>query len=361
VASCNGGYGDCDAQPANGCETRVTTSTAHCGRCENACTNPHGTTVCTNGGCVPTCATGWGNCDGNFENGCETPLDTLTNCGQCGRACTTSVPGAVAGCGSGVCTATCTDLSGVYALKMTVPVTWPTSGFISGGSGSMTFVARVLLTQSGNTLSGTASECNRTVPDFRNSVTSDTYGVTFPSALFDRALPTANAAVTLGSPTVGASFAMARTALQLGVRLADPINGAWPSLSQISPFDEEGDGDRGVTVDYKSGSGYAFPPTAGSLIAARASRAGLSERLVFSLSGSLTSCTQSTGTASTGDIDTHTVSCRLTSNAACSSSQYGHLDSNAPKYTVGAATYNLVRVASAGASVSCASVRAAAN
>ncbi|MDY0004699.1 MAG: choice-of-anchor D domain-containing protein, partial [Polyangia bacterium] len=59
------------------------TNVSHCGSCNHACTNAHGTTACVSGQCSPTCADGWGNCDNNKDNGCETDLNTAIFCGIC--------------------------------------------------------------------------------------------------------------------------------------------------------------------------------------------------------------------------------------------------------------------------------------
>jgi hypothetical protein len=60
--------------------------------CDNpcgTCSNPHGSTSCSNGGqCQPVCGPGWGNCDGNDVNGCETELGTDTHCSGCLNSCT---------------------------------------------------------------------------------------------------------------------------------------------------------------------------------------------------------------------------------------------------------------------------------
>ncbi len=59
------------------------------GVCPPGCTNPHGTTSCSvDGLCQPVCDSGWGNCDGDNTNGCETDLKTNENCGDCGIVCT---------------------------------------------------------------------------------------------------------------------------------------------------------------------------------------------------------------------------------------------------------------------------------
>ncbi|MCC7535702.1 MAG: hypothetical protein IT379_05790 [Deltaproteobacteria bacterium] len=48
----------------------------------------HRTYVCSEGTCAAReCMVGWGDCDGGDD--CETPLDTLDNCGVCGRRCPT--------------------------------------------------------------------------------------------------------------------------------------------------------------------------------------------------------------------------------------------------------------------------------
>ncbi len=66
VLTCDAGFADCDGNPANGCEVDTRVSTAHCGRCGNACAAPGGTAVCRASVCgVGACATGRGDCDGD--------------------------------------------------------------------------------------------------------------------------------------------------------------------------------------------------------------------------------------------------------------------------------------------------------
>ncbi|MBU0975815.1 hypothetical protein KJ918_03375, partial [Patescibacteria group bacterium] len=57
------------------------------GTCSPGCQNVHGTTSCNSGTCANTCFDEWGDCDGVSTNGCETELNTLTNCGFCGDSC----------------------------------------------------------------------------------------------------------------------------------------------------------------------------------------------------------------------------------------------------------------------------------
>jgi hypothetical protein len=109
--ACSPGFGNCDGNANNGCETNVTNTTAHCGACGNACTNAHGTTSCNAGACVPVCAAGWGNCDGNNANGCETNLNTSTgDCGACGVTCSNT--NGTTACIGAVCVPSCSAGAG---------------------------------------------------------------------------------------------------------------------------------------------------------------------------------------------------------------------------------------------------------
>jgi sugar lactone lactonase YvrE len=103
VLLCNPGFGDCDGVAQNGCETDLGSSAANCGACGSACPAPaHATPSCTGGACgLSGCAPGWGDCDHNPANGCETSLTTLTDCGLCGATC--SVANGTGTCASGKC------------------------------------------------------------------------------------------------------------------------------------------------------------------------------------------------------------------------------------------------------------------
>ncbi len=116
-ASCSGGVctaadcttmpgrADCDGDEAS-CEIDLRTDANNCGACGNACQfnagiTPHAAIGCSASGCVATCEPGYGDCDGNYANGCEQPLNTLTHCGQCQTAC--AIPHATATCSTGSC------------------------------------------------------------------------------------------------------------------------------------------------------------------------------------------------------------------------------------------------------------------
>src|SRR5262249_42530159 len=101
-ASCNGNN-QClsNACCGNVC-VDLSSNISNCGSCGTVCGNAHGTTSCSGGQCAPVCSGFWGDCDGNRPNGCETATDTTTNCGGCGIPCSRS--NAFTSCPSGACT-----------------------------------------------------------------------------------------------------------------------------------------------------------------------------------------------------------------------------------------------------------------
>ncbi len=107
--TCMAGFENCDGVADNGCEVDTRVSVAHCGRCGGACSLANATAACVAGTCgVATCNAGFGDCDGNAPNGCETDTRTnVTHCGACGTACA-GAPNAVPACASGACALTCT-------------------------------------------------------------------------------------------------------------------------------------------------------------------------------------------------------------------------------------------------------------
>jgi hypothetical protein len=73
------------------------------------CTALHCSNTCSAAGlCQPVCSSGYGNCDGNNSNGCETTLGTTAHCANCTNVCTTGQT-----CTNNVCvtsqTPTCSD------------------------------------------------------------------------------------------------------------------------------------------------------------------------------------------------------------------------------------------------------------
>ena len=88
LGSCYNGYKNCDGISLNGCESNILNSIDSCGDCSVICTGVNALAICNSGNCeIQSCIEGYGDCDGNFFNGCERKLDTVENCGRCNEGC----------------------------------------------------------------------------------------------------------------------------------------------------------------------------------------------------------------------------------------------------------------------------------
>ena len=104
-AGCAAGQADCDGDSNNGCETPTNTLT-DCAACGAACALNNATATCSTGAClIASCNQGFDDCNNDPSDGCEQRLDTLTSCGACGVSC--SRPNATATCDSGTCVGAC--------------------------------------------------------------------------------------------------------------------------------------------------------------------------------------------------------------------------------------------------------------
>ncbi len=85
VDSCNSPYDDCDGSYENGCETNTNSDPSNCGGCGTTCSISNGSPACDNGECtIASCDSGYADCNGLASDGCETDINTDTNnCGGC--------------------------------------------------------------------------------------------------------------------------------------------------------------------------------------------------------------------------------------------------------------------------------------
>ncbi|MFO0648233.1 MAG: hypothetical protein U0326_18485 [Polyangiales bacterium] len=67
----------------------LNTDAANCGACGRACNRTNGLPICAGGTCVSiTCNSGFGNCDSDVANGCESNFATnASHCNGCGNRC----------------------------------------------------------------------------------------------------------------------------------------------------------------------------------------------------------------------------------------------------------------------------------
>jgi hypothetical protein len=360
LGACAPGFDNCDGDPANGCETDLSSTANHCGACGVACTNANGSASCMGGVCKPSCNTGFGDCDTDPVNGCETSTTTTNNCGTCGHVCTSDA--GTPACTGGTCDTSC-DLSGTWAAKVSLQLTWPSSLTLAAGSGTMGFWALVKGTQSGNAIPVTMVPCEIVIPDFQSSAAggNEPYGLTFPNSLFDHApayLPTTGATVALGGSSPGSSYSVPTVAFLVGLSMTNPTTDAWPSTPEmVTQVDMDQDTKFGVTAPYKIVSPYDAIPV-NFAKSARADKAYVASRLAVSFNGTIgAGCQSIAGTATVTHFDTHLVGCELSGGGGdCAQSDSDFTDSNKPAYAAGSATVSLVKIASAG---TCVDVRSA--
>lgn len=85
-------------------------SVSSCGSSCTACVAPaHSTSTCdSTKGCGYTCVSGYADCNGKADDGCEADLTNPKTCGGCTTSCPVPTDG-VASCSGGLCGVACTD------------------------------------------------------------------------------------------------------------------------------------------------------------------------------------------------------------------------------------------------------------
>ena len=89
VAFCKTGFADCNGLYNDGCETDLTTNVYNCGACNQVCSIRNAQPQCASSQCaIDVCIAPWADCDGDVKNGCEIAVDTdALHCGACPNAC----------------------------------------------------------------------------------------------------------------------------------------------------------------------------------------------------------------------------------------------------------------------------------
>ncbi|MDI7268720.1 MAG: hypothetical protein QME96_12070, partial [Myxococcota bacterium] len=95
-SGCNSGWGNCNGNPADGCETNMNAATScgtSCASLANCTTLPNvSTATCSSGSCnITACRNAYAECDNIVSNGCERLLDD--NIGVCGSNYIGSIAG----------------------------------------------------------------------------------------------------------------------------------------------------------------------------------------------------------------------------------------------------------------------------
>ena len=89
---CNRVDDDCDGATDEGFDRQ--SDARHCGACGVECATLHTSSRCEGGACVvDACESGWGDCDDDTQNGCETDTaSSVSHCGACGNVCRANTP-----------------------------------------------------------------------------------------------------------------------------------------------------------------------------------------------------------------------------------------------------------------------------
>jgi hypothetical protein len=270
------------------------------------------------------------------------------------------------------------NYDGIWASKLTIDVSWAPQGLTSivlaNGSGTIKQWIRGNRMQQGMTLTDATVVCGVDLPDFQGTaiVGMETYGVVFPSALFEsHDLPVFTVTGTISGQVPGSTYTTTPTAALLGVSLPDPATDAWPS-TVTTAVDMDMDGKPGVTIGVAtgataSGGAYSGVPVGIPGIGQptiRADKLYVAIRQVTSVSGTVQDCNHISGTvtipsiAGKAGIDSHVLGCELAAGGDCStgaSSQASFVDNTQPVFTpTGSGTFEAVRVPTG---TSCAAVR----
>jgi hypothetical protein len=134
LASCKSGFANCNGRAEDGCETNLATDPAHCGACGKTCAASE---VCSPSGCTSNCPAELVAC----VQSCVDTRASLDHCGICGHACTATA-GLVAICVDSTCKSTCPDgsdpMAGACASKHPCYADADGDGFPASGTATMT-------------------------------------------------------------------------------------------------------------------------------------------------------------------------------------------------------------------------------
>lgn len=128
-------------------------------QCACTCSLPHATTSCLDGDCaIASCDAGWGDCDGEASNGCETDLENdPTHCGTCATSCD---DGNACTVGDACQSGTCVPGPAVTCTAPPNTACYNAAGTCNPASGACQYQTKADNTSCGTTTCGGWSACS---------------------------------------------------------------------------------------------------------------------------------------------------------------------------------------------------------
>ncbi|MEZ4369273.1 MAG: hypothetical protein R3B07_00550 [Polyangiaceae bacterium] len=246
--------------------------------------------------------------------------------------------GSAVGGGAGSTGAPC-DLSGTWGSYLEIDVAWTNTMVLQAGSDKIRVWLLGKRVQEAGGAYETVSTCGITLPDFQSNFLggNERFGVWFPGDVFDLGgIPVFRIDFS-GAFEVGGAVESAPVAMLVGHTMTDPLNGDWPTLTQVQASDPDADTKPGLTGFASKGNGYFHPPT-DALKFERAQALWIVSRTVAKLSANLDSCDALTGSAEVPivagkpGLQSHIVGCIKDNGDQCTPQQTEFLDTNRPDF-----------------------------
>jgi hypothetical protein len=236
------------------------------------------------------------------------------------------------------------DLTGTWATKTVVPVTWRQTLIIARGLGQVDQYTMHTRTQTGAAFTDTVQVCGITLPAVRGQPVfgGELYRARFEPSVFDtEPIGTSTVNGTLTAAEVDATYSIPRMAVLVGLTMNRPLTDPWPADPTNTGATLGPDGALGVKATMVTDAGYSLPPI--NLLMSRAKSLQMVLRSVGSSTGKLETCDRLTGTAAIADlygvsaINSHIVGCTRTDNVPCTPRELRFIDAQTPVLSAGGA------------------------
>jgi hypothetical protein len=289
-----------------------------------------------------------------------------------------------------------TETNSTLAVHIKLNVTWAATNVLVASTG--TPVADIWLASNltyvpgsgGYTISGVTKTCGLTLPPIQLAavVGNEKVSLVFPEpqAIWDGPkMPTFTNTGVQGGFSIGSTVSITPAVGILGIQKSstfanlstawpapsqqDSTAGTWPQFNTSTDLsDDDNDGHPGITINSINTGGYSYVPASLGYSVAFADKVYIVSRNEIGLTGTVTSCGHSSGTAQVKVFENHVVGCEDGPNSMgpnCETTSGilvggGFIDANRTIYVPHSATYSAVEIPGAtdGGLPDCATVRA---